>query len=101
MDEEVVVGMFFGFLFGGWVGYLAAKARVTRQFLERWGDVLLMRARPAEERTVAGDEVRRMANAVDNMSQRFDLLEQRLDFTERLVERERVLQRRTPESPVR
>jgi len=88
-------GVFFAMLFAGGVGcftgFMWGKARSARQFLERWGEVLLMRSRVAEPSGVLPPEsVQRIASSVEHLAGRFELMEQRLDFAERLLERERV-----------
>jgi len=88
-------GVFFAMLFAGGVGcftgFMWGKARSAKQFLERWGDALLVRGRLAEPAAAPPPEsVRRITNAVEHLAERFELMEQRLDFAERLMERERL-----------
>lgn len=91
MDPEVFFVMVFVAGLGGFTGFMWGKARAARQFLDRWGDALLIRARSAEGASVPPPEgVRRLADSVDHLAQRFELMEQRLDFAERLLERERL-----------
>ena len=88
-------GVFFALLFAGGVGcftgFMWGKARSAKQFLERWGDALLMRSRVAEPTgALPPESVRRITSSVEHLAERFELMEQRLDFAERLLERERV-----------
>jgi hypothetical protein len=70
---------------GGISGYFWGKSRATRQFLERFGDMLLRE----EGRRSAGatpPDAARVSATIDRIAQRFDEVEERLDFTERLVQ---------------
>lgn len=100
MEEEVFFSLVFGGGVGLFAGFMWGKARAAKQFLERWGDVLLMRARPAEAAApLPSEAVRRIAGSVDHLAERFDLMEQRLDFAERLLERERLPGGHLPDAP--
>ena len=70
MDEEVFVALLFAAFVSGalgcFTGFMWGKARASRQFLERWGDALLSRSRPAEPGVAPpADAVRRIATSVD------------------------------------
>ena len=100
MEEEVFFSLLWGGALGCFMGFMWGKARASKQFLERWGDALLSRGRPAEPVAApANDAVRRIATSVEHLADRFELMEQRLDFAERLLERERLPAARQAELP--
>jgi hypothetical protein len=100
MDPEVFFALLFAGGVGCFTGFMWGKARAAKQFLERWGDALLMRGRAPEAAAVpSADAVRRITSSVDHLAERFELMEQRLDFAERLLERERLPSTTRPDLP--
>lgn len=87
MQEEEFVIFVMMLLGSGALGYWLGRLRASKEYLERFGDLLRMqKSKPRDDDELRSVELERVRAAIEGMGHRFDLMEQRVDFTERLMD---------------